>query len=171
MAFRTDNNMLNILAAIVASISVFCSLMILFLIVDMGRYTGFIWLVATLTISEMIYDISFFFELFDMNDAALLVYYFLQIFGGLMATFMTNAIAMIVANIAYSLRSYDIKKNYGIIVSVIFVISFTIATAFVVTYKVEVVFVYASLRILSILINLVLCTYLAIRYAPLPPWP
>jgi hypothetical protein len=172
----STTEVLSIVVLVVASISLLADLLTVALIVDMGKRTGFLMLVMSLSMSQLLYDIGFFFR----NSAEItpnspaygfytFAYIFTQIFGGIATTLITNAIAFIVAIIAFTLRSYDIAANLKYIAAWIFILAFVPAViAGILHFSgaglwLYPYYYYISLRAVSILVNIVLCGMLVVR--------
>ena len=163
----------------IATCSVLAGLLTLFTIYDIGHPSGFLMLVASLSSAQLLYDLGFFFSIESDGDEHDSLYVvcnfnkiFFQMFGGVATTLITNSIAFIVASIAFSLRSYDIKQKFRHIMFWVFVIAFVPAItsailfaqdpdlnrAFTIIYR-----VYSAMRIASILVNIVLCALLTVK--------
>ena len=167
----------------IASISVTAGGLTLFTIYDMSRerpITGFLMLVASLSSAQLLYDLGFFFDIQSNSSVHDALFYvcsfnkiFFQMFGGIATTLITNSIACIVASIAFSLRSYDIKAKFSTIMGWVLVIAFlpaitsavlflknpdSLSPAFSVIY-----IVYSGVRVASILVNIVLCAMLTVK--------
>jgi len=147
-----------------ASVSIMAGVATLWVLNDMNKWTGFLLLVATLSVAQMIYDVGFFFRANTQDPLCRFLWYVFQVWGGMATTLLTNVIAFIVANIAMTLRSYDIKKNYAFIMSWVTFISMAPALVLAITSVMQpaeeygsvitvTAYVYAVLRILSISIN------------------
>ena len=165
MADINNMDVFTQLQIIVASISIVCGGATLWILHDMNKWTGFLWLVATLSIAQMTYDIGFFFRADTSHPTSVFLWYLLQVTGGMATTLVTNVIAFIVANIAITLRSYDIKKNYLLIMSWVMGISLVPAVLLAVTAVIQpheeyntlrkfTTYAYASLRVISVFINI-----------------
>ena len=107
-----DGETYTAIQQIMASISMVTGVITLWLMYDMGKSTGFLWLVAALTATQMLYDAGFYFRAYPDDASCVFMWYLLQVGGGMSTTLMTNVIAWIVASIALTLRSYDIKANF-----------------------------------------------------------
>jgi len=147
-----------------ASVSIIAGVATLWVLNDMNKWTGFLLLVATLSVAQMIYDVGFFFRANTQDPVCRFLWYLFQVSGGMATTLITNVIAFIVANIAMTLRSYDIKKNYSYIMGWVALISMAPALVLAITSVMQpqeeygnvitfTAYVYAILRILSISIN------------------
>jgi len=147
-----------------ASVSICAGVATIWVLNDMNKWTGFLLLVATLSVAQMIYDVGFFFRANTKDPVCRFLWYVFQVWGGMATTLLTNVIAFIVANIAMTLRSYDIKKNYAFIMGWVTFISMTPALILAITSVMQpaeeynsvitvTAYVYAVLRILSISIN------------------
>jgi hypothetical protein len=96
----------------VGSLSIICSLLTLRLIYVMGRWNGFLLLITSMTICQLIYDtIIIFIPLSSVYDLYNWVT-FISSFGGLSATFWTNIIASVVLYIVFYHVTVDIFKRY-----------------------------------------------------------
>lgn len=160
----------------VASVSLLADLLTVSLIVSMGKRTGFLMLVMSLSMSQLLYDIGFFFRNSAEEsqgpvafDFLTFTYIFTQILGGIATTLITNAIAFIVAIIAFTLRSYDIAANLKYIAGWIFFLAFVPAMCAAILRLTNPAlwyypyYYYISLRAVSIVVNIVLCGMLIVR--------
>ncbi len=160
----------------VASVSLLADLLTVSLIVSMGKRTGFLMLVMSLSMSQLLYDIGFFFRNSAEEsqgpaafDFLTFTYIFTQIVGGIATTLITNAIAFIVAIIAFTLRSYDIAANLKYIAGWIFFLAFVPAMCAAILRLTSPelwyypYYYYISLRAVSIVVNIVLCGMLIVR--------
>jgi hypothetical protein len=172
----------TIIQLVIGSCSVLADITTLYIIYDMGKLTGFLMLVASLSSAQLFYDLGFFFKVQVSGGAVSDVtgvgicgfgWIFFQMLGGVATTLITNSIACIVASIAFSLRSYDIKKNFSIIMTMIFTIAFIpaiicgvsfvrspndLGSLFSVTY-----IIYSILRVVSIVVNIIVCVMLTVK--------
>ena len=163
------------LQLIMASVSIVAGLCTLWILWDQNKWTGFLYLVGTLSVAQMTYDVGFYFRANGTEDPLCeLAWYFLQCGGGMATTLMTNVIAWIVMTIALTLRSYDIKKNYFSIMCWVIGVSLIMTVVLCLSAMLEphdeyqtlystTVFVYASFRVLSILFNFVAYLVLTLR--------
>jgi hypothetical protein len=174
MANYTDMDTYTWVQLIMASFSILAGCTTLWILYDMNKWTGFLYLVATLSVCQMTYDIGFFFRANSEDPVFTIAWYILQCGGGLATTLMTNVIAYIVANIAMTLRSYDIKKNYMYIMAWVIGISLIPAILLAVSSSLEpheeykglykfTVLCYSIMRICSIVINFGAYLLLTIR--------
>ena len=160
-----------------ATLSSLCAILTLYLLWDLGKWTGFAGLVCALTLSQLVYDVGFY-----VKPAAVatgqtsFAYYMLQITGGLATTLLTNVMSYIVVVIAMSLRSYNIKSNFASILSVVGILSIVpamlasmgdsmqLGSKSLPVFNAVVLYYYPVVRVLSILFNfacyLVLCVRL-----------
>jgi len=160
-----------------ASISTLCSLLTLYLLHDIARtrkWTGFAGLVYVLTVSQLVYDLGFYVRP-STSVVGSFTYFLLQITGGLATTLTTNVISWIVVRIALTMHSYNIKKNFVLIVSVVLLLSlipsFLIAAGIWgflgasshAIYTFFLYYYYAAVRVASILFNFACYVLLAVK--------
>ena len=162
-----------------ASISTVCTLLTLFLLWDIGRWTGFAGLVCALTVSQLIYDIGFFVKPAastgsDANAIAF-SFYVLQMSGGLGTTLLTNVISAVVLLIAVRMRSYNVKANFYSICIFVALLSALPALmaglgaagffgpSSMTIFNALVFYYYAIARVLSILFNFACYIVLAVK--------
>jgi hypothetical protein len=160
-----------------ASISTLCSLLTLYLLHDIARtrkWTGFAGLVYVLTVSQLVYDLGFYVRP-STSVVGNFTYFLLQITGGLATTLTTNVISWIVVRIALTMHSYNIKKNFVLIVSIVLLLS--LVPSFLIAagiwgflgasshgiYTFFLYYYYAGVRVASILFNFACYVLLAVK--------
>ena len=92
-----------------ATISLLASLLTLYLIKRLKKWNGYIQLVVSLTVCQIIYDISFFFLPLSTMWGEY-IYVFLNTFGGLASSLWSNVIILVTARIVILLRTVDTLK-------------------------------------------------------------
>lgn len=106
----SDHQFLAVALAVgFASLSLLASCLTLYLIKRLAKWNGYIQLVVSLTVCQIIYDISFFFLPLDETWGQYL-YVFLNTFGGLTSSLWSNVIIMVTARIVIRLRTVDTLK-------------------------------------------------------------
>ena len=98
-----------------ATISLVASLLTLYLIKRLKKWNGYIQLVVSLTVCQIIYDISFFFLPVSPTWGQYL-YVFLNTLGGLTSSLWSNVIILVTARIVIRLRTVDTLKKVSYIV-------------------------------------------------------
>ena len=92
-----------------ATVSLLASLLTLYLIRRLAKWNGYIQLVVSLTVCQIIYDISFFFLPLTATWGRYF-YVCLNTFGGLTSSLWSNVIIMVTARIVILLRTVDTLK-------------------------------------------------------------
>lgn len=113
--FTSTQWAIGIVALTVAFISLICSLTTLWLIKIMKLWNGYIFLITLLTISQVLYDISFFFipaAMLSNKPTWKIIAAALSSFGGLSAGFFTNVMSLVIYYVVLKLKSFDIQKRY-----------------------------------------------------------
>jgi heme exporter protein D len=95
----------------VAVLSLIAAVITLTLIKKLNKWNGYLLLVASLTVSQSIYDISFLLLPFYNIGSVKRTYYFLSTVGGLTATIWSNVLVLLIFEIVLSLRSVDVMKR------------------------------------------------------------
>lgn len=142
-----------------ALISIVCTMLTLYLIIDMKRRNGYLLLIFNVTICQFLYDITFFMIPFYKIDIVMECVVLISTFSGLAVALWTNVISIILYNIVEYLHSFDIYGSYMMFASVIFIPSAVIAccaTAFYMNDPEWTIFndIYYWIRIGSILFNI-----------------
>jgi hypothetical protein len=99
------------LCLLVAFISVISSLLTLRLLSLMKRWNGYLQLVLNLTISQGIYDISYFLLPFFHLKIPRILFEFLSTFGGISSTLWCNIIIYVTWKIVITLHSVNILQQ------------------------------------------------------------
>lgn len=142
-----------------ALIALVCTVLTLYLIIDMKRRNGYLLLIFNVTVCQLMYDITFFLIPFYKFDIAMECVVLLSTFSGLAVALWTNVISIILYNIVEYLHSFDIYGSYVMFASVIFIPSAIIAVCATVYYEKDpewTVFndIYYWIRIGSIVFNI-----------------
>ena len=98
------------LAITFATLSLLASLLTLLLIRRLQKWNGYIQLVVSLTVCQIIYDISFFF-LPIISLWGQYLYVFFNTLGGLTSSLWSNVIILVTARIVIRLRTVDTLKK------------------------------------------------------------
>ena len=142
-----------------ALISLVCTVLTLYLIVDMKRRNGYLLLIFNVTVCQLLYDIAFFLIPFYKIKIVMEIVVLVSTFSGLAVALWTNVISIILYNIVEYLHSFDIYGSYMMFASVIFIPSAVIAccsTAFYMNDPEWTIFndIYYWIRIGSIVFNI-----------------
>lgn len=109
------------LCLFIALLSTICSIITLYLLKQMKKWNGYLQLVLNLTISQGIYDLSYFLLPFFYNSYCRVIFEFISTYGGISSTLWCNVIVFITCQIVISLRSVNILEQHRYY---LFVISF-----------------------------------------------
>lgn len=105
-------------------ISLFFSLLTLWLIYSMKKRNGYLLLIVQLTIAQAIYDISI--VMIAGPIEVYLTYTGLRTISGLASTLWTNVISFVVLYVVWYLRVYDIQGNIYLLSSIVMIPSISI---------------------------------------------
>ena len=144
-----------------AFLSFVCSLLTLRLIYVMKTWNGYILLIVSLSVAQLLYDLGFLLipVMSLVNIEGLLN--FISCFGGLMASFWTNVISLIVLYIVLRLNAVDIIKNYTYFAVPIITVTLIIGILNTI-YTKDIDILYFILRAISIIINIIV--YVAVKW-------
>lgn len=142
----------------IASLSLLCSLLTIFLIYVMKKWNGYSIMIVNLSLAQSIYDVSIIMSC-GSGDDFFTAERFLRYFSGSAASLWTNVILLVVAYVVYKLQIFDVKKNFLQILIVI-VISPAL-TVSVLQLKFPQIMLYFWFRIASIALNIFV--YLAVQ--------
>lgn len=141
----------------VGTISILCSILTLRLIYVMGRWNGFLLLITSMTICQLIYDsiiilipLSILYDIYDWVT-------FISTFGGLASTLWTNVIACVVLYIVFYHTTVDIFNRYSYYFLIVLIPSTALATNDMIEYDNHITpefRYYFWLRLLSIAFNI-----------------
>jgi len=151
----------GVLLVVSAFLSFLCSLLTLRLIYVMKTWNGYILLIVSLSLAQLLYDLGFLLiPLVSLvNITGLLT--FISCFAGLMASFWTNVISLIVLYIVLRLSTVDIIKNY--VYFALPIITVTLILAILDIFYTEAInILYFALRAISIVVNIFV--YVAVRW-------
>jgi len=99
-------------------ISSFASILNLALIYDMQVWSGFTALITIMSISQLLYDLSFYpnnSPLVDTNAAIFIASSIIHCFGGVTQAITSNIISLVVLFTVKYQRTFDIFKNFNIL--------------------------------------------------------
>ena len=99
------------IAVAIACISLFAEALTLFLIKFSGKRNAYLLLVASLTLSQAMYDVGFLFLPFYSDGETKRTYYFLSTFGGLMSSLWTNALVLFVCENVITMRVIHVNDR------------------------------------------------------------
>ena len=140
--------------SVVAVISIFCSLTTLILISRIGKWSGYLLLVYSLTACQLIYDLSFLFFGGYHYRTIYTVIQFLVTVGGVGVALWSNILSTVVLHIVAYHTSIDIGKYYVYLFSLAMTPAFGWAIYCIFSDKVNRNdSIYNYFRFLSILIN------------------
>lgn len=107
-----DNQLIALIFSIIfATISLFASLLTLFLIKKLNKINGYISLVISLTKCQIVYDFGFYFFLCYNKRYGRVLFTFFNTWGGLSTTLWSNVIILITCYIIVKLRSINIENK------------------------------------------------------------
>lgn len=151
------------LSFIVSIFSVACSVTNIWLIHDMKLWSGYIALVYSLSISQLIYDLSFFLIpcLAINSEFCQAAFVVLTSFAGILCTIWTNIMSYVFVAIVLFGRPINVLKHFPIIIFCALSISIIFGVAIGVEYfqdynsYVAVNYVYYYFRLVSIVFNII----------------
>ena len=151
----------GVLLILSAFLSFVCSLLTLRLIYVMKTRNGYILLIVSLSMAQLLYDTGFL--LVPLMSLINLEGFlnFVSCFAGLMASFWTNVISLIVLYIVLRLSTVNIIEKYHYFAIPIVTSTLIIATLNTI-YTKDINILYFILRGISIIINIVV--YIAVRW-------
>lgn len=154
---------LNLVSTVIGSAF---SILLIVLIYRMKVSNGHVLLVESMSWFQLLYDVTFFFSNIEINYTILTIANACQIIGGITKSIVSNFIAYIVFHVVYFKQSYDIYKNYNMIMAISLVPSLMTFVVFMVasvpkaneSLMVVALFdMYYCIRLASIALNFVLC--------------
>lgn len=111
MGWNNDADVLLWIALCIASVSFIAAMVTLGLIRKVARLNGYLLLVASLTVSEALYDVSYLFLPFYWNVMAERAYLFLSCVGGLTSTLWSNCLMMLILEVVMTMHSVDVMQR------------------------------------------------------------
>ena len=144
-----------------AGVSLLCSTLTLVLIAATPKFTGYLGIIASLSFSQCLYDVSFLLYTFDGSKSGSDIQAFLSYFGGLSSSLWTNILSLLLVVIIRWGQQYNVKKNFLKLFSVVVLPSAAVAVAALASQNVAVFWVSFYFRICFIACNIV--CYLAIQ--------
>jgi hypothetical protein len=136
-------------------ISVYCSSMLLYIVSGMPKWNGYLVLVFSMTVCELIYDSTFFLMLGYHNRYVFHVISFLFGFGGLSVAFWSNILSGILLYLVTVFTPMDIWKHYWKFFCICIFPTFVFAIFdSVYCYDTEAIESYNIIRFMSILFNI-----------------
>lgn len=164
MGFTTIEWAVGAVMVFMALISTICSMLTIYLISVQEKMSGYLLLVLSLTISQMIYDFSFFFNVAYSIPSMYRISVFLSTFGGIATSLWSNCISVVISWVVIYCKSFPVFEYFYIICTIIIVPSLALAIANEVYFETDKEiycnFVYYYWRLLAIAFNLV--AYVAI---------
>lgn len=124
----------------------------------MGRWNGYLLLVVSLTIAQLIYDISIVLIPCE-GEICYRITVGLRCFSGIASTLWTNVISLIIFYVVYFLKAFDIIKWYPVFLFVVGVPSLVLGYLIPMTSGHiwnDLQLSYTIIRIISIIINIVI---------------
>jgi hypothetical protein len=116
----------GLICTTVASASNICSLLTLYLIWKSKRWNAYVQIILSMTVSQLLYDISFYF-LLNGSDLAFYFQEFLSSYAGAATALWTNVVSGVVMYLVVTRKSMDIEKQYCYFFSFISTISLLLA--------------------------------------------
>ena len=152
---------------VMTSISLACTLFTLWLISKAGGVkSGYMYLLFSLTLSQLIYDVGMMFVPLYWIDACARINNFLTAVGGMATSLWSNVIALVVYYIVKKLRSFNINEHFFMMSSGITIVSLLLGVIIVATLDTsggkDFLIFYYWFRFASIMVN-VIVTYLIHR--------
>ena len=161
----TDSVVVSILSVTVSVISFIASILILSLIRAFKKWNGYLLLLTSMSLCQIIYDVSFYLYFGNNFSRELyVVFHALQGLGGLSVAIWTNVLSFVVFYVVHFRTFFDISRYYWILLAVAMIPSFFIFVISIVAdanVRIVVDVVYYWLRIVSIVLNIGF--YVAIR--------
>jgi hypothetical protein len=150
------------------SVGILCSILTLWIIYRMNRMNGYLKLILTLTISQLLYDISI--VLVTCHWYPIKFFYIsLRSMSGLWATFITNILSFVVLYTVWTSQVIDLAKNIRYILPTLFIPAtlYGIVAPYVIFYSSDYIVhivssVYFWIRVASIIFNIF--SYLGMVY-------
>ena len=146
-----------------AGISVMCTLLTLYIIRSISRWNGYIQVIFNLALAQLFYDGIMVLIPFRRYSSIIEAFYMsIRCMFGLIGTSYTNILASVVVYAVWKRSTYDIKKVIMYVRPPVLIVSIVIGIMVAYTQTIESEnrgfwsVAYSSLRVLSILINLVL---------------
>jgi hypothetical protein len=91
--------------------SLVCSLITLALIYKMDKNNGYLRLIASTTVFQILYDVNYVLGV-DYSVPSCIAWHFLDILGGLSVAIWTNIVSFIILYVVANIKSVDIFTNY-----------------------------------------------------------
>jgi hypothetical protein len=95
-----------------ATASLISTVLTIWLIIDMKKWNGYLKIICTLTVCQLLFDIQFIFVPFYKNEVCNRITAFLNILGGLSVSLWTNVISFLLYRIVQNLQSVNIEDYY-----------------------------------------------------------
>lgn len=112
MISNHDNQLAAITLSIgMATLSLLASILTLYLIKRLGKSNGYMRLVVSLTACQIVYDIGFYFFLWYHVKIGIILFNFLNTWGGCASALWSNVIILVTCHIIVKLRSIDIETK------------------------------------------------------------
>lgn len=161
---------MNLVTTIIGSVS---SLLTILLIRRVNVTNGHVVLVLIMSYYQLAYDLTFFFSNVDCGEYISNIANFFQLLGGVSGSLVSNWIAFIALYIVYYRAKFDVMKNLRLIQWSCFLPGFANALFFVSVAQpddtkendflvyVSVIYVYYYIRLATIVVNFLLCSFTA----------
>ena len=163
-----SDNITIILLLVFGLLGSICSLLTIYLVYSMKRWTGYLRLVVNLTLCQLFYDISII-MISGTSKANLYTYISLRCISGIATTLWSNVISYVVLYVVITLKAFNVNNNFNMIFTCIFIpailigviLPYAIATN---NNNLAYIFeqIYFWIRILSIIINIIFYIILTI---------
>jgi hypothetical protein len=164
-----------ILVLIGSILSSLASTLMLIIMVKIKVWNGHLLLVQTMTILQLIYDLSFFPGMIDVGiESVTIISNVLQLFSGITSSLVSNVVAWITFYIIFYKKSVDIFHHYPLLMILISIVGLIDCIVFLMSLqsshselykKIAVLYIYYYLKLFSIILNVlfVSLTYYEIR--------
>jgi hypothetical protein len=146
-------------------ISSFASIFMLYMIKRLKIWNGHILLLTTMTIFQLIYDITFFPGVINLgNNYVAVVSNVIQLFSGIASSLISNVLAFITFYIINYKKRFNIMKHYYLILLLVLIPAIIDCTLFLISViqaneslsNIAVLGIYYDLKLISIGINFIL---------------
>jgi hypothetical protein len=152
----------------ISLIAAICGVTAVYLIYRVNRWNGYLLLVYTITLYQLVYDLSYFLLPGFENSIIYDIYSALNIIGGTAVTLWINVVSCVLLYTVYRLKSFDVKYYYHYINVTIFLLSASLAIGTIYWYHTypgnfHLDWVYFWVRVGSIIANVIVYLTVAIK--------
>lgn len=151
---------------IVSSISFVCTITNLWLIRAMNKWNGYLAIIASMCVCQIVYDVSFSLHISADNNGMAAVWNGLQFFGGMSVSIWTNILAVIILRVVLRKKSTDILNNFYFLSAIALFPSIVLGSLLIgvrgsTAYDLEEIYFWG--RLVSIIINFVIHAIISYR--------